>query len=86
MYCEVIILHGHLVQKDVNIFEKNWPTPFQMAPKLKCAKPPFDKEKKCVRFLWTHTVTTNLMIFMRKWFFKKKAYDDNTLPITHTLF
>jgi len=45
-----------------------------MAPKLKCAKPPFDKEKKrCVRFLWTHTVTTNLMIFMRKWFFKKKS-------------
>lgn len=59
-----------------------------MAPKLECAKPPFDKEKKkdvsdffehiqSQRTLWSSCASD---------FSKKKAYDDNTLPITHTLF
>jgi len=37
-YCGVIILHGHLVQKDVKIFEKNWP-PAPNGPQIKCANP-----------------------------------------------
>ena len=42
------------MQKDVKIFEKNWPTLICMAPKLKCAKPPFDKEKKDVSDFFEH--------------------------------
>jgi hypothetical protein len=59
-----------------------------MAPKLECAKPPFDKEKKkmCQISLNTYSHNEPYDLHAQVIFQKKKAYDDNTLPITHTLF
>jgi len=58
----------------------------QMAPKLS-VRTPFDKDEKKMCQITLNTYSHNEPYDLHaQVIFQKKAYDDNTLPITHTLF
>lgn len=73
------------MQKDVKIFEKNWPTLICMAPKLKCANPPFDKEKKmCQISLNTYSHNEPYDLHAQVIFQKKSLWWQHTSNHTYT--